>query len=509
MNVSNSTRPSIENQKNELDIFNLHSTNEKINLHNHLEHCLQDSDFFREELFNDFFGKTLDAILFFDESGNIIKANNAATQIFECQMEQLLQKNITEFVFKHEHYLSQIIHVLKAKGKVRDELLFQMPNHQLKYLEFTSTVLSQYGVVVSIFRNVTERYRMERKLRESEERFRNIFSGTDDGMVLWDRNYQIVDMNMQAFSLFECEYKDVIGMDVREFICNHSTARSEFIKHIENSDPEGKVDDDLFTVKLAGKKKSIEVRTKKLSDNLNLTVLRDVSERMEMLEQIRKSDTLNVVGELAAGIAHEIRNPMTALKGFIQLLESSIEGDHSMYFKVITTELQRIESIITEFLILAKPQAVQFRKHDLGNIMFETVELLTAQAMMHNVQFETNCEANLPPIYCEANQLKQVFINIIKNAIEETETGGVVKINVQKEDHTFHISIQDFGEGIPEDRLRKIGEPFYTTKERGTGLGLMVSFKIIKEHFGRIEVDSKVGVGTTFHIYLPIEKELK
>ncbi len=332
MNVSNSTRTSIENQKNELDIFNLHSTNEKINLHNHLEHCLQDS-YFREELFNDFFGKTLDAILFFDESGNIIKANNAVTQIFECQMEQLLQKNITEFVFKHEHYLSQIIHVLKAKGKVRDELLFQMPNHQLKYLEFTSTVLSQYGVVVSIFRNVTERYRMERKLRESEERFRNIFSGTDDGMVLWDRNYQIVDMNMQAFSLFECEYKDVIGMDVREFICNHSTARSEFIKHIENSDPEGKVDDDLFTVKLAGKKKSIEVRTKKLSDNLNLTVLRDVSERMEMLEQIRKSDTLNVVGELAAGIAHEIRNPMTALKGFIQLLESSIEGDHFIILK--------------------------------------------------------------------------------------------------------------------------------------------------------------------------------
>lgn len=122
-------------------------------------------------------------------------------------------------------------------------------------------------------------------------------------------------------------------------------------------------------------------------------MFRDVTERKELEERLRKSDTLHVVGELAAGIAHEIRNPMTALKGFIQLLKGSIqEGDHSLYFNVITSELKRIESIITEFLILAKPQAIMYEKKDVVRIMQDTMDLLHAQANLDNVQMHLNCE---------------------------------------------------------------------------------------------------------------------
>jgi two-component system, sporulation sensor kinase E len=242
-----------------------------------------------------------------------------------------------------------------------------------------------------------------------------------------------------------------------------------------------------------------------LYSEINLIVFKDVTEKLELEERLRKSVTLNVVGELAAGIAHEIRNPMTALKGFIQLLQGEIKEERSMYFQVILSELNRIDSIINEFLILAKPQAVKYSHVDLTKIMLETIELLSAQAAMDNVQFKTSFEEFLPIIYCEPNQLKKVFVNIIKNAIEVMQTGGEIRVSMNVEKEGFiHISIQDEGLGISIEKLKRLGEPFYTTKERGTGLGLMVSYKIVEEHKGQIQVESIEGVGSTFHIHLPI-----
>lgn len=225
----------------------------------------------------------------------------------------------------------------------------------------------------------------------------------------------------------------------------------------------------------------------------------------EIHEQLKKLDRLNIIGELAAGIAHEIRNPMTALKGFIQLLGPSIKQEHGMYYEVITSELARIESIINEFLILAKPQAVKYEVKDICQIVKETVDLLNAQAVLYNVQFKTLYESNLPLVYCEPNQLKKVFINIIKNAIEVMPDGGNITITIIKIGYNhIQVSIQDEGSGIPKGKIQKLGEPFYTTKERGTGLGLMVSYRIIEEHKGIIEIDSEDGKGTVFHITMPL-----
>ncbi|CAM4146089.1 sporulation kinase E [Geobacillus stearothermophilus ATCC 7953] len=255
------------------------------------------------------------------------------------------------------------------------------------------------------------------------------------------------------------------------------------------------------------KERIIEFSLKKeVISGVGMMTFRDMTERKEMELQLRKSDTLNVVGELAAGIAHEIRNPMTALKGFIQLLQGSIDGDYSMYFNVIMSELERIESIITEFLVLAKPQAVQYKQNDICKIMQDTIDLISAQAIMNNVQIIADFDRGLPPVYCELNQLKQVFINILKNAIEVMPKGGDITVRIARMGKNVHISITDQGVGIPKDKIKKLGEPFYTTKERGTGLGLMVSYKIIEEHQGKIDVESEVGVGTTFHITLPIER---
>ncbi|MGE8206683.1 PAS domain-containing sensor histidine kinase [Heyndrickxia sp. NPDC080065] len=459
------------------------------------------------ELFKSLFDEAIDGIVFWDQDGNILMANQSALNIFECTSEDFLTKKLWEFVFKKDEQYRDFIQQFYEKKAIRDETLFLMPNGQFKYLEFTSKMHFVDGYNMTIFRNNSYRYQMEQNLRDSEDRFRKVFEGSFDGMVLWNWNHHVVDINPVAAHIMGLSRKDIVGRDFRDVYQKNTAVRNELESHINELMESGTADSVISVVK-SGRYYYYEVCSKgNLTSNLNLSVIRDVTERRALQEQLQKSDTLMVVGELAAGIAHEIRNPMTALKGFIQLLESSIKEDHSLYFKVITSELKRIESTITEFLVLAKPQDIQYHHHDIHKIMMDTLDLLKGQAMMHNIQFDFIFEQALPKVFCEPNQMKQVFINIIKNAIEVMPDGGTIRIQIQKGKRNFvHVIIQDEGEGIPKNKIKKLGEPFYTTKERGTGLGLMVSFKIIKDHKGIIDVESKVGVGTKFHIHLPANK---
>ncbi len=459
-----------------------------------------------EELYADLFIEALDGIIFWCSNGEIIDANEAACRIFECTHDELIKRQVKDFVYEKSERYRNIVKEMFIKGSIRDELVFLMPNGQFKSLEFTVKLNSVEGYHMTIFRNVSERHAMEKSLRESEQKFRMIFEGALEGILLWNDQFQIVDINQSGQRMLQMSKEDLVGISLHSILNDCNITDDELKEQIRSIHSDGQSDGNLSITLKSGRKKFFEFSNKlNIFSNISMTTFKDITEKLEMEEQLRKSDTLNVIGELAAGIAHEIRNPMTALKGFIQLLEGSVKEDHTMYFNVITTELSRIDSIINEFLILAKPQAVKFVEKDISQIMKETVDLLSAQAVLHNVQFRTYYEQNLPRVFCESNQMKKVFINIIKNAIEVMPKGGYITVSIQKEsEQRVHISIGDEGTGIPAHKIKKLGEPFYTTKERGTGLGLMVTYKIIEEHKGTIEVESKLGEGTVFHIYLPI-----
>ncbi|MCL6572759.1 MAG: PAS domain S-box protein [Bacillus sp. (in: Bacteria)] len=354
-----------------------------------------------------------------------------------------------------------------------------------------------------------EKQQKETNLQENEQKYKKIFEDFIDGLLLWDYQHRVLDINCTGEKIIGLSKEQLIGKLVYEPFIHHNKKKQEIIRHIEQVLTNGQSTSIINFYIEDGKKKYFEYSSKlDIVEGVNFTVFKDVTDKVVMQEQIRKSDRLNVIGELAAGIAHEIRNPMTALKGFIQLLEGSIKAEHSMYYQVITSELTRMDSIINEFLILAKPQEIRFQQKNVNQIMKETVELLNAQAILYNVQFNTHYGDNLPSLYCEPNQLKKVFINIIKNAIEVMPDGGIISIIIKKiEQNQIHISIQDQGMGIPDDKIKKLGEPFYTTKESGTGLGLMVSYQIIEEHKGTIQIESEEGKGTTFHLTLPIDLE--
>ncbi|AYV65830.1 MULTISPECIES: PAS domain S-box protein [Niallia] len=461
-----------------------------------------------QKLYNDFFTEALDGIVLWKETGQIIAANESALKIFESSEEKLLKSRISDFIYKKDKRYVDMITNLYYKKSNREELMFLMPNGQKKILEFTTKLHSVEGLNMSIFRNITERYKMEEELRESKAMFENTFEEVFDGIIIWDQNYQIIDMNKAAERLLHKSKEGLIGADLISFFPPAKTIGEDIKPKLLNVDKDGQ-NRGLYTVKFPNNREytQLEYRNKfNIYSGLSITTLRDVTENALLEEQLRKSSTLNVVGELAAGIAHEIRNPMTALKGFIQLLEDGVASkENDMYFSVIKTELTRIESIINEFLLLAKPQAVQYVKRDIRQIMNDTIELLYAQAVLQNVQIIKMYAEDMPIIYCEPNQMKQVFINIIKNAIEALEDGGEIAVSIECKQDYFQIAIRDNGRGMGKEILARIGEPFYTTKEKGTGLGLLVSYQIIEEHQGKVTVESELGVGTTFYIVLPVK----
>lgn len=241
-----------------------------------------------------------------------------------------------------------------------------------------------------------------------------------------------------------------------------------------------------------------------------LSVMRDLTDRKENEERIIRSEKLSVIGQLAAGVAHEIRNPLTALKGFTQLLRSKY-SDHSYYFDIMANEIDRINLIVNEFMTLAKPHYSSFQYNDINLLLKSVLSILDTQATLHNVQVSFNEIEDLPKVFCNENQLKQVFLNLIKNAIESMHSGGLVsiKITYNLEQRVIHVIIQDEGSGMPETVRKRIGEPFLTTKEKGTGLGLMVTSRIIEEHNGKMDIMSEEGVGTIIDVQIPIDNPNK
>lgn len=218
-------------------------------------------------------------------------------------------------------------------------------------------------------------------------------------------------------------------------------------------------------------------------------------------ELFTMNDKVNLVGKLAAGVAHEIRNPLTTIKGFVQLLNMGVSKPE--YFSLITSELDRVEEIIDRLMGLAEPSSIKFHLNDVRLILEQTITQLKDLCLSKGIEITTSIEPVASTIYCDEKQLKLVFVNVIKNAIEATAPNKKLFISCTKIDTHILITFRDQGVGISQERLDHLFEPFYCIKENGTGLGLMVSYKIIKEHHGTIHIESKTGVGTTVAISLP------
>ncbi|MBE3581733.1 MAG: hypothetical protein IMW96_08925 [Thermoanaerobacteraceae bacterium] len=227
-----------------------------------------------------------------------------------------------------------------------------------------------------------------------------------------------------------------------------------------------------------------------------------------MDERTYLRERLAMVGELAAGMAHEIRNPLTSIRGFLQLLQGKYDrqGPEQEYFQIMIEELDRINAIIKEFLALARPAQPQLKIADINEVVSEALLLAEQEALMNEVLLEFDKGEDLPLLVLDPLQIKQVILNLVSNAIYAAGPRGYIKVWTRRErmQEMVVIGVEDNGPGIPPDKLEKIFEAFYTTKEHGTGLGLTLSRRMVEGHGGKIEVTSRVGEGSCFKVYLPL-----
>ncbi|WP_186438312.1 ATP-binding protein [Cohnella terricola] len=354
---------------------------------------------------------------------------------------------------------------------------------------------------------------IDKRLNQMDERYKLLVENSLDTIaILKGDRWGFV--NAAGQRMFEAQAAgDLLGKSIFSFLPakDHNAIR-ERLHNLVFAGSGKPIEQEWFT--LNGKvihTEIVETMTTLDNEPAIQMIIRDISERKKNEELLINSEKLYVAGQLAAGIAHEIRNPLTSLKGFLQLIVSGRKNNNS-YYDIMNAELDRIEDIVSELLMLSKPQVYELTYHDLRVMMRDTVTLLETQAILHNIGIEAEYGTDPLWIYGVENQVKQVFINVIKNAIEAMSDGGTIGIKLSREHDGVYVRIRDEGPGIDEDQLAKMGQPFYTTKEKGTGLGLMVSYKIVDNHQGKINVKSELGKGTLFEIMLPFrypEAEIK
>jgi PAS domain S-box-containing protein len=338
--------------------------------------------------------------------------------------------------------------------------------------------------------------------------YESFFNNASDALfIIQPETWNVLDANEYAATLFDMRSDELIGSTIPQF-------RRIFKLLEKTTSPQ--VLSELSLITSTGKELMVEVSAKfiKIDDDMLIqAIARDVSEQHAMTDKLVQADKLVLLGQLTAGISHDIRNPLAAINLNLQMLQRNISADspdHS-YIENALLGVERIHKIIETSLSFAKQAVIEVSRININSLVPTILELTATSIKKKNILVKLDLDENINDINADVKQLYQVFINLITNASDAMKEGGIIIIKTFNEmphksgERAFVvISIQDTGCGINEEDLSKIFTPFFTRKPDGTGLGLPISQRIIHQHGGIIDVESKLGIGTTFYVKLPI-----
>ncbi|WP_078547487.1 PAS domain S-box protein [Litchfieldia alkalitelluris] len=443
-------------------------------------------------------------------AGTIQYINQEAKDLLGLEKDtKVIGKSLLMFIDKEFHsVVTKGLYLLSKGHRIgTSQQKWLKENGEMIDVELRAVPITENGKQIELFvvQNITSKKKFQRVLQQSRERYEKIVHNSIDAIaVIYNDTWAFI--NDSGVKMFGAEnYTEILGKNIYSFLHKkYHKEMKDLISLVIHENREHTITkQSWYTIK--GKHFYTEficIPTTFIGKPAVQVIIRDISDRKHAEDLMIKSEKLSIAGQLAAGIAHEIRNPLTSIKGFLQLIQTHSKGNET-YYQIVFSELNRVEAILSELLVLAKPTEDFFIEVDVRDIIRDVITLLEAQAALQNIQIKLSIPNDVAMITCDENQIKQVFINLIKNSIDSMKDGGIISIAISVCEEYVQLSFKDEGCGIPDSIIDRIGEPFYTTKEKGTGLGLMVSYKIIENHNGLICVESKVNVGTTFNITLP------
>jgi len=357
--------------------------------------------------------------------------------------------------------------------------------------------------------DVTERKRAEHLLRQSEERYRRLVAVSPYAIFV-SRMDRIIFANDQAIKLFGAVKADeILGKSRLDlFHTDYHAVIQERIHELLEGRPLVPMIEEKI-VRVDGTSLDVEVSAARFSDEEGpaiLVMLRDISERKRLQEQLRKTERIAELGTLASGMAHEIGTPMNVILGRAEyLMDRVTEAPVKKGLQTIIAQVERITKVMNQLLAFARRRAPERGPLVLKDVVEDSLELFRERFAKSRVTIELALDDHCPRVQADHDQMSQVMINLIMNALHAMEDGGTLRIGLVEDKNMVKLTVADTGHGIPQDVVKKVFEPFFTTKEfgKGTGLGLTVVKGIIEEHQGSISVESEEGNGTTFTILLP------
>ncbi|WP_066366611.1 PAS domain S-box protein [Neobacillus fumarioli] len=465
----------------------------------------------------------IDFVTFKDGEGRWIEANEFGLKLFQLENVGYRGKKDSDLAEYSPFYADALRNcevtdeeTWKNGTITRAEEIVPMPEGPPKTFDTIKVPLfhtdgSRQGLVI-IGRDITEKIQLARQLEESRQQYKSLFDYSPDIIYMLDLHGNIINLNPHFEVITGFKRDEMIGKNIATILPQkYNRHLHKFISTVtKESKPV------MYELKIPDARENIMIlqcTSVPIVVNGNTTGIigygRDVTEMRKTEERLRRTEKLSVVGELSASVAHEIRNPLTSLKGFVQLMQTD-DQKHQAYYQIMLDELNRINHIVGELLLLAKPQHLKLKTAVVQNLLDDCISLLRTEARLYNVQIEAFLPDEDIVMDCEPNQLKQLFINLIKNAVEASVNGGNVMVTLEQAGtDQLLITIKDNGCGISKERLKRLGEPFYSSKEKGTGLGLTVSFKIVQAHKGTIHFETQKQIGTTVSIYFPLSQSVE
>lgn len=458
-----------------------------------------------KEIFQAFdfsFQECEEPIVIVDHRYHILHANELAQNLLQIKEDV----NISSW-FNKESYKTwkKMVPITKSHSYIAEKMTIDTLYYKIEDMKVTSYYSDVYDWILLCF-HYSEAPSKVKKHYDIETKYQRVFDQPGYGLILTDGEGKILEINEMAENLLKVSSKDLIGQYSTILLTLFSKDRNNIQKFFEKLLKTNNAEVIIQVPTIDGTRYIQLMSNYNSLADIHLTVLRDETEKIMLMKKIEHQQTLQMVGEMAASIAHEIKNPMTSLKGFTDLMKMTATDENKRYLSVIDSEIKRIENIVNEFLNLSKPGEYEMNVFSIGELAEQTIELMQPNALIQNIQiiYEKNIYQD-DLILGNKNKMKQVFINLLKNAIEVMPNGG--NITIQQYNNYYdrvNLSIKDSGTGMSNKQLQNIFLPFYTTKVEGTGLGLSFVGKTIEEHSGEIFVTSKEGEGTTFELVIPL-----